>query len=95
MHFSLADVFAGGCLLCLAAMLHFLGQGFQWRDQLAVMAANETVAPDNPSRLIIQKLPSGGVNYSNVGGLARHTPAPGFTSFDDAFNEIRASPPDG
>lgn len=90
MHFSLAAVFAGGCLFCLAATLHFLGQGFEWRDQLAVMAANETVEPDNPPRVVIQKLPSGAVNYLNVGGLARHTPAPGFTNYDDAFNEIRA-----
>ena len=90
MHFSLAAVFAGVCLLCLAATLHFLGEGFQWRDQVAVMWANTTVDPDNPPRVIIQKLPSGGVHYSNVGGLSSHAPARGFTSYDDAFNEIRA-----
>jgi hypothetical protein len=38
MRFTLAAVFAGACLLCMSAALHFLWMGFQDRNRAAVMA---------------------------------------------------------
>jgi hypothetical protein len=70
MHFSLAAVFAGACLLCMYAALYFLGQEFQERELTATMAADPTIAPNNPSWVVIAILPEGEEPISNDGGSA-------------------------
>jgi hypothetical protein len=90
MHFSLAAISAGACLLCLSAAVHFIGQGFQWRDHAALIATTSVIDPENPPQILVQKLDFGAVHYSNVGGRTQQALPSGFASYDAAFDEIEA-----